>query len=169
MSTSLSRAQILRGKFSQNTQAIRAPWSIPEDQFTDTCTRTMECAKACPENIIHIGSGGFPEISFEKTECTFCDACADACSSGAIVKPDALERQDQAPWYLELQISDTCISADNIVCMVCKEFCDADAIRFTSPQSTGKPIINLNLCTGCGACVSPCPTQAISLTPAQGK
>jgi ferredoxin-type protein NapF len=46
--------------------------------------------------------------------------------------------------------------------------CDAGAIRF-KPTLGGvtSPALDLSLCTGCGACVAPCPTQAISMkTPA---
>ena len=168
MTNTVSRAQLLRGNVSPGFRAVRAPWSITEDQFVDTCTRSMACARACPEDLFTAGSGGFPEISFENGECTFCDACANACTSGAIIKPNTPERIHQTPWQLELTIAETCISADNIVCMVCKEHCDAGAIRFIMPQAIGLPIVDTELCTGCGACVSPCPTRAISLTPSQG-
>jgi len=164
----VSRTQLLRGKFSRDRQAIRPPWSLPENHFVDHCTRFMECARACPENLITVGSGGFPEVSFADAVCTFCDACADVCPTGAILGRDDPKRAERAPWRLELKIAASCISANNVVCMVCKEYCDAGAIRFPTLHATGKPMVDDELCTGCGACIAPCPVDAISLTPEQG-
>ena len=77
-----SRRQLLRGQFLQSLHsenakiqginAIRPPWSVNEADFTDKCTRCGDCILVCETQIIVKGDGGFPEIQFDKGECTFC-------------------------------------------------------------------------------------------------
>jgi ferredoxin-type protein NapF len=73
------------------------------------------------------------------------------------------------PWHLKLSISNNCISTKGVVCHICPEKCDAGAIRFTfeglSSNNHRKPVIDQKACTGCGACIAPCPVNALSLSP----
>ena len=82
-----SRRQLLRGQFLQSLHsenakiqginAIRPPWSVNEEDFTDKCTRCGDCILVCETQIIVKGDGGFPEIQFDKGECTFCQKCVN--------------------------------------------------------------------------------------------
>ena len=53
----------------------RPPWALNEFLFVDQCTRCNECITACEEEIIIRADGGFPEIDFNRGECTFCELC----------------------------------------------------------------------------------------------
>lgn len=55
--------------------------------------------------------------------------------------------------------------AQNAVCRSCGDACDAAALRF-SPRLGGAalPVVLAERCTGCGDCLSVCPSGAISLT-----
>lgn len=57
-----------------------------------------------------------------------------------------------------------CLAFQNVVCRCCGESCTAAAIRF-SPRlgAAAEPVLNPDLCTGCGACLPVCPTAALSL------
>jgi ferredoxin-type protein NapF len=117
------------------------------------------CIDACPEQIIVIGDGGYPTIDFKRGECTFCADCVSAC------KPLALVRgEDQPGWTHKAVIADSCLPHRGVECRVCEDFCDARAIRF-SPRLGGSPlpVIAAEKCTGCGACLAPCPVNAISI------
>jgi ferredoxin-type protein NapF len=126
--------------------------------FTRGCTRCSDCITACPERILISGSGGFPEIDFTSGACTFCGACADACAGGALVRVAG-----EPPWHRIAAIGNSCLVTRGVSCRVCEDACDAGAIRF-SPASRARPVIDAVLCTGCGACVRPCPVQTLTVT-----
>ncbi|MBT6096665.1 MAG: ferredoxin-type protein NapF [Rhodospirillaceae bacterium] len=166
MSTSVSRASLLRGNLFGTKDVVRPPWALPEAEFTDICERCDDCADSCPEGIIEAGPAGFPIITFAIGECTFCGECTDVCRSGAFGP------RDNAPWQVEITVTADCMSAQGVTCRVCEGKCQADAISFpvTGAQfsAAGKPAINVAACNGCGACVGPCPSEAIDLNPQPG-
>lgn len=145
---------------------MRPPWALPEGEFVERCTRCGDCVKACPTHILVVGDGGFPTVDFREGECTFCGDCVTACQPKALVRvPEA------AAWPYKATIGEDCLPRQGVECRVCGDFCEARAIRFT-PRLGGSPLpdIDPDHCTGCGACVAPCPTVAvrISLTPLPG-
>lgn len=155
------RRLFLRGKPTTKDaqRSPRPPWALAEAVFVKRCTRCDACIEACPESILFRGDGGFPEVSFSQTGCTACGHCVEACS------PDALVRKpSQAGWSWQANIGATCLAMKKVECRVCGEICDAAAIRF-KPTLGGiaSPALDLSRCTGCGACVAPCPTQAITM------
>ena len=134
------------------------PWALAEDEFLARCTRCSACIDACPERIVVCGSGGFPEVDFSKGGCTFCGRCADACV------PRALDRAAGEPWTLKATIGDACLARNRVVCRSCGERCEARAIRFVPALGgAADPVVNLERCTGCGACVAVCPVSAIEV------
>ena len=100
------------------------------------CTGCGDCVSACPQQILLIRDGRVA-VDFSTGECTFCNACADAC----------LARQ-------------------GVTCMSCRDACPEEAIRF-APRAGGPflPVLNADLCNGCGACIAPCPSTAITARP----
>jgi ferredoxin-type protein NapF len=136
---------------------LRPPWSVPEEAFTAACSRCGACIEACPEAILVAGSGGFPEVDFRRGECTFCQACARAC-------PEPLFLLDAPPWRLTAVVTDGCLARQRILCQLCRESCEVQAIRF--PLASGRtpePLVDADACTGCGACVGACPVGAIAV------
>nr|WP_285817700.1 ferredoxin-type protein NapF [Echinimonas agarilytica] len=140
---------------------VRPPHTLPESQFIDACTRCEKCITACPTDIIVKGSGGFPEIDFAQGEglCELCEKCADACPDNAFEEV----RESPWPWHIALD-EQTCLAHKGITCRTCAEQCDQGAIRIR-PQLGGVfiPNFSLDACNGCGACLAPCPVDAISI------
>ncbi len=135
----------------------RPPGALAEAAFEQRCTRCDACVKACPPQVIRRGDGGFPEMHFAQAGCDACGACVRACEPGALQAPAVFEG-----WVA--RFSAACLAQRGVECRVCGEACDARAIRF--PPRLGQvaqPVLTQEACTGCGACVGGCPTQAISM------
>lgn len=155
----VSRRQFLRGDFKSRHATQRPPWALAESLFVEACTRCGACAPVCPTRIVSIVRG-YPEVDFKRGGCTFCGACAEACKPGAL-------RNDGTqiwPWAIKAEVAANCLASRGVECRVCEDPCDAAAIRF-SPRLGGPPLpaIDAALCTGCGACVAPCPAGAIAV------
>ena len=132
------------------------PWIIDAKLFLENCTQCGDCVSACPEKIIVKGDGGFPNIDFDLGECDFCGQCAEICKE-PIFKPTT-----EPPWQKKALINKTCLAHENIYCRSCAESCETQALTFQLGLSA-VPQIDNDLCTGCGACVAPCPTKAIEV------
>ncbi len=155
----LSRRSLLKANFRAHQQPIRLPWVRNEAEFVDLCSRCNSCIAVCPEKIISKADGGFPEINFKHGECTFCAECVKSCSKDLFVP------LNESPWELKALISEECLSYKGVVCVVCKEQCETEAIRFISKVGrASQPELTVEKCTGCGACFKPCPAQAIKLS-----
>ncbi|WP_225918228.1 ferredoxin-type protein NapF [Neiella holothuriorum] len=157
MAADPARRALLRGRVAK-TLIIRPPWAVAEADFTDSCSRCGDCVEVCPTNIIVKGSGGFPEIDFSKGagECELCERCVVACTDNAL----SLNEQ---PWQWQLTLNDgACLAHQGVACRSCGEYCPTRAIQF-KPQIGGHfvPSLNTEICNGCGACISPCPTNAL--------
>lgn len=157
--TDITRRQFLRGDFSRRKTPLRPPWALAEPAFIAACTRCRECVVACPERILAPDANGYPAVDFTRGECTFCAKCLEACAPKALLRTEG-----QAPWLLKAHIGDACVAKSNVVCRSCGDACPVQAIRF-SPRlnAAALPEVALPTCTGCGACVAPCPADAVSL------
>lgn len=73
----------------------------------------------------------------------------------------------QAPGAAEahiVAISDDCLARAGVFCMSCRDACAEQAIWFR-PRVGGPflPEVIESACSGCGACIALCPTNAITL------
>jgi len=166
-----SRRLFLRGRFtSAPVSALRPPWAVEEKSFSELCTRCNDCINACPECILARGDGGYPEIRFQRGECTFCEECVNQCEPGALQFPanaETPEQRKQQAWTLSVNFTSVCLALNSVVCRACGDACETRAIHFQlKPGGIADPCISLENCTGCGACVSVCPVDAVLVQPA---
>ena len=141
---------------------MRPPWARPEPEFLERCAIDCEkCVPACPQSILRIGRGGYPEVDFHQGECTLCGDCVAVCPTAAL---SASSPDEAAPWSLRAEILNTCIARGGVMCRTCGEQCSVRAIRFR-PQAGGTMEVDVDFetCTGCGACFSVCPVNAIEM------
>lgn len=161
----VSRRAFLGVRRNGNGAVVRPPWALAEAAFLATCTRCDACLEACPTDLLVKGSGGYPEADFTPGRapagCTFCGDCLSVCRDGALEKIEG-----RAAWSLLPVFAATCLAALNVVCRTCGETCEARAISFP-PRLGGVslPQLDVAACTGCGACLADCPTQAIAMLP----
>lgn len=159
VSSNLNRRQFLTIGRNRETHPVRPPWAIDENAFQNACTRCGDCISICPEKIlIHEGANGFPQVDFKRGECSFCSDCVQACPTAA------LNISQPSPWSIKANVDNSCLAAHQVLCMSCADQCDVRAIRFIPVAgAVSQPEINLDDCTGCGACVASCPSQSIEV------
>ncbi|MCL4136021.1 UNVERIFIED_CONTAM: hypothetical protein GTU68_002580 [Idotea baltica] len=139
----------------------RLPWLKEEQLFTEQCTRCNACVEVCTNQIIDTCDGGFPRINFHKNECAFCYQCAQICPESLFLN------RRESPWEIKAIISNVCLTKKGVECRSCEESCSSLAISFhPSVSNVAQPLLKANNCTGCGACVSVCPMQAIEVSAA---
>jgi ferredoxin-type protein NapF len=156
----LSRRTLLRGAAAADP-VLRPPWTGSD--FTDLCTRCDACIRACPDGLLSRGDGGFPEIGFTADGCNFCERCAQACEASVF----DLARQ---PFDWRLVIQSSCLALSNIDCRSCQDACEPNAIRFVPTLGrVPQPVVSLDACNGCGACLSVCPVNAATLESPHGQ
>ena len=160
MSAVISRKQFLRGDFFGRKAPLRPPWAAPEGEFTQQCDRCGDCVTRCPTSILQKGPGGYPVVDFTRGECLFCGDCADAC------RPGAIKTAVGSPWSVLASIdTGRCLAFQGVECRSCFDPCEARAIRMQlTVGGVARPQLDTSACTGCGACFSVCPVQAVSLT-----
>lgn len=138
----------------------RMPWVVEESLFIEKCTRCEKCVSACETAIIVKGSGGFPEVDFQLGECTFCGKCAEVCTDSTF------RLVTEPPWQQTVAIDSSCLALKGIECRSCSDSCESRAIRFEMQLGgVATPKIIKQDCNGCGACISPCPVDALDVQP----
>ncbi|WP_373777274.1 ferredoxin-type protein NapF [Glaesserella sp.] len=165
----LPRRSFLRGHFlnalkseqvkRQGYHAIRPPWADLAN-FSEKCTACQKCITQCETKILVSDANGYPEVNFSagRGECTFCQACVNSCEAG-VFRPIT-----EPAWQHKIEIGDNCLTQSHIECRSCEDSCESRAIKFRrAVGGIALPILELDRCNGCGACLSVCPTQAIGI------
>ena len=139
---------------------LRPPWST-DAAILAACTGCGDCVTSCPAGIIEMGAGKYPEIRLDKAECTFCGRCAEVCRADVfdLARP---------PFRHKVAIGESCLSKVGTECRSCEDACPEMAIRFRARLGRpAEPVLRAEMCTGCGACLAPCPVGAIQIAVAE--
>jgi MauM/NapG family ferredoxin protein len=156
-------------KRDESGRMIRPPGAIPEQQFLGKCIGCGTCIKACPTNALQpcMFSDGFNRVYTPKVVPRIagceekCNLCGYVCPTGAINK---LSIEEKKFVRIGTAIVDRhrCIAWEQQKhCLVCDEVCPYNAIVGREVETIdGRvrvPVVNEDLCVGCGMCEQHCP------------
>jgi len=161
---------------SQHPLLIRPPGAQDEDTFLSSCVRCSQCMRVCPTSglqpaLLEAGVEGLwtPRLVPRLGYCDFgCNACGQACPSQAIPAL-TLERKRQAVIGLAAVDRNRCLPwAYDVPCIVCEEMCPVpdkaiklEVAAITDAQGIEmvlqRPVVQRDLCIGCGTCENRCP------------
>ncbi len=151
-------APLRPAKEEESPRVVRPPYGLSESLSQSECPscESKACVTSCEEKIILIADDGTAVLNFAKSGCTFCDECAAVCDLGVL----SLEHEEyKSKLNADFTISfKGCVAHNGVICFSCKEPCIDDAIMFNGMFN---PVIDMDRCTGCGFCISVCPTDAI--------
>ena len=152
---------------------IRPPGALKEKEFLSRCVRCGNCMKVCPTNvlqpsILESGLGGIwtPHLVNEIGYCEYnCTLCGNVCPTGAIPKIEVKTKQKTKIGIAKVDRAKCIAWAYDSQCLVCEEHCPvADkAIKIDNKivkgTVVGRPVVDPNLCIGCGICQNKCPIR----------
>lgn len=142
--------------FGSNGDLLRPPGAQDATSFLATCVRCNRCLSACPQGCIAVGTvsdslldARTPVLQMHQGYCDFCDVCRQVCPTGAIGEFDP-ERDKIGVAVVQ---SDRCLAYSG-GCTKCYQECPYGAISLNSAQC---PVVDPELCNGCGICENICP------------
>lgn len=153
-------------KITKRVPVLRPPGAISEKAFLQACSRCDECIHACPKDAIQRvpKKMGFlihntPYIDPMRNPCVMCTdlPCIPACPDGALLPVQELS--DVSMGYAILD-KKKCQAYGDTFCQQCVIDCPVPGAIH---QVDDKPIIDKNICTGCGVCMRSCSTVNIPL------
>ncbi|HEX3018752.1 MAG TPA: 4Fe-4S binding protein [Chitinispirillaceae bacterium] len=156
-------------KNDNHGKLIRPPGTIPEEQFMARCLACGECMKVCPTNTLQpcMFTDGFSRLYTPKVVPRIagceekCNLCGNVCPTGAIRKLPLEEKQFVKIGTAVLDHHRCLAWAQNKECLVCDEVCPYNAIEARVVETVkGRfkvPVVNEDLCIGCGMCEQHCP------------
>ncbi len=157
---------------------IVPPGAVSLKNMASHCTGCQLCVSACPNGVLRPSTDLMtlmqPEASYEVGYCRpECVRCSEVCPAGAIKLIDVAEKSSiqigHAVWTREL-----CVPIkDGQECGNCARHCPSGAITMVpldadDPKSLKIPVVNEELCIGCGACENLCPSRPLSAIHVEG-
>ncbi|QOG13248.1 ferredoxin-type protein NapG [Arcobacter sp. FWKO B] len=168
-----------------NSLLLRPPGAISEDDFLKTCIKCGMCVLACPFDTLKLAKPGdnrplgTPYFIARDIPCYMCPdiPCVPVCPTKALdenlVSTDGKLDINKAQMGVAVVDSLNCIAFWGIQCDACYRACpllgEAIFVEYSKNERTGKhaflkPVVNYDICTGCGLCEKACVTEKASIT-----
>ncbi len=160
---------------------LRPPAALDEDDFLSTCIKCGLCVEACPFDTLKLAKPGdnlplgTPYFVPRNIPCYMCVdiPCVPICPTDALDEKK-VKNKDGAFEIRQMQMGvavvdiKSCIAFWGIQCDACYRACpllgEAIEIVYEKNERTGKhaflkPVVNTDICTGCGLCEKACVTE----------
>ena len=157
---------------------LTPPGSMSARHMAQHCTACQLCVAECPNDVLRPSTspGTFmqPVMSYERGYCRpECTRCSEVCPTGAI-KPITRAEKSAIHTGHAVWIRKNCVPVtDGQPCGNCARHCPTGAITMVplypeAQKDGGKdeeksrlmiPVVNEEMCIGCGACENLCPSR----------
>ena len=138
------------------TSLLRPPGAQDELRLLASCVKCDRCRSVCHTGVVGVAEAGdgflrarTPKLDFHKGSCDFCGDCLRVCPTGAI---GAFDPTTDKIGMAVVQ-KDRCVAFYQ-GCVECQKACPYEAI---SLDANNRPVVDANLCNGCGVCEDICP------------
>ena len=157
---------------------VTPPGSLSASNMQRHCTGCQLCVSACPNDVLRPSTGLMtlmqPIAAFEKGYCRpECVRCSEVCPTGAI-KPISVADKSAVHVGRAVWVKENCLPIrDGQPCGNCARHCPTHAIEMVpiddaDPKSLKIPVVNDEVCIGCGACEHLCPSNPLSAIYVEG-
>lgn len=155
-STVLFLNEVIKPHIEIERTCHRPPGAGDELEFLSLCNGCGECQSVCPTGTITL-SGletgmnivNRPYLRLNEYPCNFCGSCIDVCVTHALDR----SRMDDAIGRGKI-LKQYCKAYANIMCDYCVRACTK--VGAMDIKDFCYPVINQELCNGCGFCVQAC-------------
>lgn len=149
-----------KGAASHNL--IRPPGAAAEVEFLSLCTKCNDCMSACPHGSIRKADSKFgvssntPVIIPAVKPCYLCDdfPCIKACTTGALVPVGDKRNVRMGKAYIDFALCYNGGDDSGRMYPMCVLKCPLSGEAICTEDS--RPVINIEVCVGCGVCESAC-------------
>ncbi|MDD2566619.1 MAG: ferredoxin-type protein NapG [Thiovulaceae bacterium] len=169
---------------SASSLVLRPPGALAEKDFLKTCIKCGLCVEACPFDTLVLAKPGdnkplgTPYFTPREVPCYMCPdiPCVPVCPTGALkeesVTFEGKRNINLADMGVAVVDSKNCIAYWGIQCDACYRACpllgSAITIEYSKNERTGKhafmkPVVDSDVCTGCGLCEKACVTEKASI------
>lgn len=153
-------------KLTPSKNILRPPGGQDETFFTALCIRCEKCYEVCPRKVIkpaHLEDGILsmrtPTLDFSSNWCDYCaeenngiPLCVKSCPTSALQLSQDATAQNVILGKARIT-TDWCLAYQLSGCRFCYDACPYQAITLDSEK---RPVVQDDLCNGCGACESVC-------------
>ncbi|HUI64156.1 MAG TPA: 4Fe-4S binding protein [Bacteroidota bacterium] len=151
---------------SRSTLPVTPPGSVGIAHFTSRCTACHLCVSTCPTQVLspsflEFGVDGIfqPRMDYSTGTCTYdCVKCGSVCPSGAILPLAQDEKKLVQIGKAKFVKEDCIVVTKKTECGACSEHCPTKAVNMVKTDGLFLPVLNEELCIGCGSCEHPCPS-----------
>ncbi len=148
-------------------KVLRPPGALNEPDFISKCISCGACMKVCVGNALHpclfeAGLEGMaaPQLIPRIGYCVFnCNLCGRVCPTSAIKKLSLDKKQKFVIGTASVN-KNKCLTYKGTECLMCEGICPVSpkAIKIIK-DTIDHPLVDKNLCIGCGACEHVCPVE----------